>query len=125
MNEPKDLCQQQRQLSWTQFRDEILMDCLRVQTNLVDGLAPEPAFLNLFRRQSSRRYFSKLRGERRDSAHSLYELVRSFQVRARATASPDRALIDDWLRAAVQDSEIPLPRRRRRRWAVTNVIDCP
>ncbi|SHQ49580.1 Uncharacterised protein [Mycobacteroides abscessus subsp. massiliense] len=87
MNVPKDLCQQQRQLS--------------------------------------RRYFSKLRGERRDSAHSLYELVRSFQVRARATASPDRALIDDWLRAAVQDSEIPLPRRCRRRWAVTSVIDCP
>lgn len=88
MNEPKDLCQQQGQLSWTQFRDEILMDCLRVQTTLADGLNPEPAFLNLLRRQSSRRYFSKLRGERRDRAHSLYELVPSFQVRARATASP-------------------------------------
>ncbi|OHU76098.1 hypothetical protein BKG84_24705 [Mycobacteroides chelonae] len=125
MNEPKDLCQQQRQLSWTQFRDEILMDCLRVQTNLADGLNPEPAFLNLFRRPSSRRYCSKLRGERRDRAHSLYELVRSFQGRARATSSPDRALIDDWLRAAVQDTAIPLSRRRRRRWAGTSVIDCP
>lgn len=124
MNESKDL-RQQRQLSWPQFRDEILMDCLTVQTNLADRLAPEPAFLNLFRRQSSRRYFSKLRGERRDHAHSLYEVVRSFQVRARATASPDRALIDDWLRAAVQDTVIPLSRRRRRRWAATSVIDSP
>lgn len=124
MNESKDL-RQQRQLYWPQFRDEILMDCLRVQTNLADELAPEPAFLNLFRRQSSRRYFSKLRGERRDRAHSLYEVVRSFQVRARATASPDRALIDDWLRAAVQDTVIPLSRRRRRRWADTSVIDSP
>lgn len=120
----KDL-RQQRQLSWLQFRDEILMDCLRAQRNLADGLAPEPAFLNLFRRQSSRRYFPKLRGGRRDHAHNLYEVVRSFQVRARATTSPDKALIDDWLRAAVQDTVIPLSRRRRRRWADTSVIDSP
>lgn len=125
MNELKDLPQQQRQLSWLRFRDEILMDCLRAQQNLADGLAPEPAFLNLFRRQSARRYFLKLRGERRESAHSLYEVVRSFQVRARATASPDRALIDDWLQAAVQDAVIPLSRRRRRWWADTRVIDSP
>lgn len=124
MTESNEL-RQQRQLSWLQFRDELLMDCLRAQRNLADGLAPEPTFLNLFRRQSSRRYFSKLTGGRRDHAHSLYEVVRSFQVRARATTSPDRALIDDWLRAAVQDTVIPLSRRRRRRWADTSVIDSP